>query len=57
MAGEGEQVQGQRGADLTTAERQVEALERIAETLEKIHGELCAIREAADRSGATYQRP
>ena len=57
MAGEGEQVQGQRGADLTTAERQVEALERIVETLEKIHGELCAIREAADRSGATYQRP
>lgn len=57
MNGESDDLRRQHRGDLSVGERQVEALELIAETLGKIHDELAALREIADAVGATYQRP
>lgn len=57
MNGQGDDLRRQHRGDLSDGERQVEALELIAETLGKIHDELAALREIAEGVGATYRRP
>jgi len=57
MISEGDDLRRQHRGDLSDGERQVEALELIAETLSKIHNELSGLRKIAEGVGGTYRRP
>ena len=58
MNGEGhDDLRRQHRRDLSDGERQVEALELIAEALGKIHNELSTLREIAEGVRATYRKP
>ena len=57
MSNTREKLAKQNRADLTMEERQVEALERIADSLGNIQRELVAIRNNTKGLNSEYKRP